>query len=499
MKNLVLASFLIMFISLGFGQGEGSVFSSTGRGVSTTFVTDYQALGINPANLGWSKEFKGKTLVFGFMETGFSTSSKMYNNEVVKDVRSFPLNFGVDGSRNYNDFKELSTDLQDGLRFDFDSRLFGIAVTTNRFGGFAFSINERYSMDIGLSKDFADIVTYGFAAPYFDSLVVENGGNVYTVSNTPTNYDSLQNDTATTIQFGKTSNPKTVPELMEGTELKVSWIREFNFGYGRQLIKNEKFGLYGGIGIKYLTGMAVFDLESSPTNLSAFLAYSPSFSSMSGAGLFSTSSFKLALPKASGTGYGVDLGVNIKAFKRIKLGIAVNDIGSITWTENTYNILTDTALNNFKVGGLYQNPSASSSGSAAFDSILNSLVNIQSGNFERKVGLATNLRLGASIQFGKILEIGAEMIAPLNTNPGNYKYSLFSAGADLKLGPIILSGGVVVQNEEILRVPVGFVIAPGKGRYEMGVSTRDILSIINFNTVDKPMISAAFGFLRFRI
>ena len=278
MNKIKIIVLLFFTSTLVFAQGEGSVFSSTGRGVSTTFATDYQALGINPANLGWSKEFKEKTIAFGLGETGFSASSKLFNNESILDVKPLSLNFGVDGSKSYNDLRDLSTDLQDGLLFNFDSRLFGIAFITKKLGGFAFSVTERYSMNIGLSKDFADIVTYGFAAPFFDSLVVENGGSTYTVTNTPSNYDSLQDDPNSKIQYGKTSNPKTVSEIMNGTRLKVSWIREFNFGYGRQIIKNKKFGIYGGVGIKYLTGMAIFDLESSPTDLSAFLSYSPSFS-----------------------------------------------------------------------------------------------------------------------------------------------------------------------------------------------------------------------------
>ena len=48
-------------------------------------------------------------------------------------------------------------------------------------------------------------------------------------------------------------------------------------------------------------------------------------------------------------------------------------------------------------------------------------------------------------------------------------------------------------------MPVGFVFSPFNGTYEMGISTRDINSLINFKDTEKPMISAAFGFLRFRL
>jgi len=52
MNKIKIVVLLILISTLALGQGEGSVFSSTGRGVSTTFATDYQSLGINPANLG---------------------------------------------------------------------------------------------------------------------------------------------------------------------------------------------------------------------------------------------------------------------------------------------------------------------------------------------------------------------------------------------------------------------------------------------------------------
>mgnify|MGYP000111978485 CR=1 FL=1 len=501
MKNVLLLIVISLSCLWSFGQGEGSVFTSTGRGVATTFSTDYQALGINPANLGWSKEFKGKTIAIGLFETGFSLETKLINNPAVKDIRALPFNFSLDGSKKYNDFAELSSDLQTGAKLNVDARLFGVALTTKRLGGFAFSITERYSMQMNLSKNVADIMTFGFGAPYFDSLLVNQNGSVYKVENTPNNYDSLQQDTSVNILAGTSSDPKSIPGLFEGTSLKVSWIREFNFGYGIGLIKKKGFGLYVGVGVKYLQGMALLDVNSSATQLNGFLSYSPTITDPSNLGLFSVGNFKFKLPKAAGEGFGVDLGINMKLFKRIKLGVAVNDIGSITWTKNTYNVSTDTALNQFRASGFYKDSSSiqSNSGGATFDSLFNTLVTINSGNFERKVALPSVLRLGASFQLGKILEIGGEIISPLNSNPGNFATSIYSFGGDLKVGPFIISGGLVYQNNKPRRMPVGVVLAPLGGRYEMGISTRDIQSLIKFHDVKNPMYSTAFGFLRFRI
>jgi hypothetical protein len=218
-------------------------------------------------------------------------------------------------------------------------------------------------------------------------------------------------------------------------------------------------------------------------------------------GLFSTGNIQYKLPKAAGSGFGFDLGVNVKAFKRLKIGVAVNDIGSITWSENTFSAQADSILSTFIVEGFYADSGSlqSNSGGATFDSILNNLVDVRAGNFSRKVNLPTTFRFGASIQFGKILELGAEVVTPLNDKPGNLISSVYSFGGDLKFGPVILSSGVVLQNREVLRVPVGIVFSTFGGLYEIGFSTRDIQSLINLQSQENPMISAAFGFLRFRI
>lgn len=499
MKNIFLSILLGVLSTTLLSQGEGSVFTSTGRGVSTTFATDYQALGINPANLAWSKEFKGKTFAIGFLETGFSFSSPFLNSPVLNESRAIPFNFKFNKDANYTEFQEFSRDIQEGFKLNVDARLFGIALTT-MMGGFGFTITERYGMSVGLSKDFADIATFGFGAPYFDSLSYEQGGNVYKIDNTPSNYDSLQQDTSVQIIAGTSNNPKTIPQLMEGTRIQVSWIREYNFGFATNILKSEKWGLYAGIGVKYLQGMALLDMTATNNNFNGFMSYSPSFDVNNNPGLFSAGNFRAKLPKAAGRGFGVDLGVNVKAFKRLKIGVAVNDIGSITWKENTYDVKADTFLRKFEVGGFYRDSSSiqSNSGGATFDSILNNLVDVRARNFERKVALPSTLRLGASIQFGKLLEIGGEIISPLNKKPGNFTSSIYSVGADLKLGPFILSSGLVMQNEEILRIPAGVVIAPLRGTYELGISTRDLRSLIKFQDSENPMLSTAFGFLRFR-
>ena len=53
-KTLSFIALLFFVITLS-AQTELSSFSSTGSGYTTASINDYQSLGINPANLGWTK------------------------------------------------------------------------------------------------------------------------------------------------------------------------------------------------------------------------------------------------------------------------------------------------------------------------------------------------------------------------------------------------------------------------------------------------------------
>ena len=68
-------------------QLEQSSFGATGRGgTATSFVTDYQALGINPANLGFQTDF---AFSLGLAEIGYG----FYSEALAKDdVRAIIFN-----------------------------------------------------------------------------------------------------------------------------------------------------------------------------------------------------------------------------------------------------------------------------------------------------------------------------------------------------------------------------------------------------------------------
>lgn len=498
---------LLTFLAFGckyFAQSEGSAFTLTGRGVSTPFALDYQSLGINPANLGLGIDLGEKRFAIGISEIGVTTSSRLFNNEVIKNISKTKLDFDVSKTHSFQEFASLSSDLQDGFDFNADYRWLGMALTVNGLGTFAFSLNDKYQMDFALSKDFADIATYGFGAPYFDSLLINNG-SVFKIANTPAAYDSLQADTSTQIIAGTSSNPKSIAEIIEGTTMNVSWVREWTVGFGRQIFTTEGgIGLSVGASVKYIQGLATFDLGVNNGQIESFASYSPSFNNdNSGTGSYlGSGSYRVGFPQASGSGMGLDFGTVLSFNKFLRIGAAFNNIGTVSWTKNTYKALTDQLVNDFKVGGFYYDSSVNltGSGAATFDSVTNALLKIEQTNETKSIPLASTFRLGLGIFAFNILELGVDIITPFNKNaPGSLAKPIVALGTGVKLGKIIsLSTGLVFGGNYPTRMPFSFMFSFGSGFYEIGFSTRDVLSLIRFNSVEKPIISASGGVIRFK-
>jgi hypothetical protein len=89
MKKL---SFLLCyFILMGFpfsvlSQTQSGPFTVTGGGYGTAVVTDYQCVGINPANLGWKRN--NHLVNFGVGEGVYSVYSEPLKRALVDELFS---------------------------------------------------------------------------------------------------------------------------------------------------------------------------------------------------------------------------------------------------------------------------------------------------------------------------------------------------------------------------------------------------------------------------
>lgn len=486
MKRVLIALTFLTPISV-FGQTELGVFSATGRGAATPYVTDYQALGINPANLDLPSPFEGKTVSFGFFEGATSVYSDFFTKSQVRGMllREEFAQLNQDERRDY-----ASTFAGQTTRLDLDLITSGVSVNLGNVGTFAFSTRERVDMSTRLGPDLSELLFLGYASTYFSELVLTTGDTI-------TNSGNLSADTLQLIDKGiiAPEDALAFSQMLDGTSVGFSWVREFNFGYGKRLFKNDRLEIHAGIGAKLLLGNAWMQVDVEGANVDVFSALSPVFkidySQIEGQ---NPSAFDANSPdlKPVGIGWGIDLGTTIVLQEKFLLSAAVNDIGRMTWDGNLYE-LNDQLFTEFSDDG------------ANTADIVDEIIQFASpesilewkGATSRTTKLPTTARIGLGLQVHEKLRIAADAVMPVNETVINYDKPIVALGADFRpLRWVQLSAGMVQGNEEILKLPVGLSFFVADGTWEFGFASRDL---VTWFTQEDPTASLSWGFLRFRV
>jgi hypothetical protein len=468
-------------------QIERNAFTATGRGVATTFVTDYHSIGINPANLARTNKYE-KRVTLGFFELGVSAYSEALSRKELKEsIAGFSDDFTPEQKRAFAlDF--ANTDFSGNA----DVQLIGLSLDFNdkNVGGFAISVRDKIQYSSKFNTAAAAILFGGWDSQYFDQLQLDSDTGPI-ISNDV----NLPQQTLDRVVRGISTDPQLISRLFNGSNMKQFWSREFNLSYGREIYGNDDWSLAGGIGLKYLQGISMIDLEVINNNLRAVSASSPTFGIDYGDAAINNPSRVPAntnfLPSSVGGGFGFDFGLNFLYKDKLKIGAAINDIGSITYNGNVYQSL-DTllfdiendgvnSLNLFAEGDVFQGK----------DGLFQ-----QEGIAEVKNKLPTNFRFGASYIINEKLEVGADFVMSLNDAPGTFTSPIYGVGGDYQaLKWLRLSLGFSGGGDMAFRIPIGVTFEASNGKWEAGVASRDILTYL---TSDNATISAAIGFLRFR-
>jgi hypothetical protein len=461
MKKIVLLAFSLAIASASYSQKESS-FSAAGSGVATAFLSDYQCLGINAANLGFTRD--SSKFHLSLLEFGASVYSDALQKKEIKQQFIFS-----NEPQFTHDEKIAAAEEFANSKFvvNLDVAWLSAAFQTEKFGGLAFTVRERTTFNSFFNKDFAQIVFEGYNAPYFDSLIV--------------------NGTDTT---GYAKIPKTLGELANGSKISGTWYREYVLGYGRKFISGDKFSLYAGGAVKYLAGYGILDIKSEDNVLSGFSALSP----------FLKVNYSNSTPseiageamKTVGSGFAFDLGATVELYKKLRLSAALNDIGSLKWDGNVYEA-QDSLVNMVK-----------NSGFSNFDMIkqvkgliMDSTIFTWKGMESKSMALPTNMRLGINYQFAFRSNIGADVYVPVNNNAGSFNKAIIGIGANVTFFKMItLSGGFSTGGNSAFVVPLGITFTSKDGSWQMGVASRDALTFIK---KDNPTISIAFGFFKMNI
>lgn len=480
-------------------QQEFSTFTATGRGGATTFATDYQCLGINPANLGWDFKFGNKKFAIGGPEFSFS----LYSEALSKTDLRAQFKQAISGdyeSLTYDQKLQAGKDFtKTGFALNGSMGSFGFAFMDKKAGGFAVRINDNIQWYSKLGDQAADLMFLGKTSSYFDFLQVYINGQIDTIPNPNANGGDLPSTIdPDSVISGYSQFPLKLSKLMAGSEITMCWTRDYNFSYGRRLFGDSSFAMFAGVGFKYVQGLAMMEIVSDADgNMEAFSALSPMFTidygnAANAANIVqsSGSSFSDAF-KSVGKGVGFDFGLNIVVANKFKLGAALINMGTITWSGNVFSI-KDTFVVNTTNPGLENYNIASQ-----LDEIMgeNGLLKLE-GKQERVTKLPGVLRLGSSIVIGKVAELGVDVILPMNDEPGSFQKPIIGFGGDIKpVKWLKLQAGFVTGGNYDFQIPVGLVITTKGGSWESGIASRDA---ITFFAKNGPVLSFAMGFTRFR-
>jgi hypothetical protein len=489
--------FLVFFLtySLSFSQTQGVAFPTVGKGVATPFVTDYHSLGINTSALGWKPRYAGKKFTTGTSEFAFGVSSPSLSSKKLQNLTSTLYNAAQHKNPKEVDYQRQLQSAGDyaesGVAINFDYNWLGFSYYGEKFGGIAFNVRESYSWYSKMNSQTTDLLFRGKLSSVFDSLTVVYGSDTSRIANNA----NLSEDSMGHVIGGTLNVPIRISELTKGTQIQMLWNRSYNIGYGRKLFgKDSVFQVFGGIGARLITSMAMFNMTSDDEGLRMYSAITPTFDIDYGnvSGSNPAPKKTKGIAPVMGTGYGIDLSASIILFNKVRIAAAVNNIGSVTYKRNVYKV-KDTLFASFNLNGVSSDNITQTVNQLVRD---NGLLTLE-GEQKYTVLNASDFRFGVSYEPVKYVRLGFDVVAPFNKeNPGSIQNPVYSFGGDiipvkwLQLSIGYYGGGIYKNN-----IPLGLTFILKDGAYEFGIASRDALS---FFLKDGTSVSAALGFARVR-
>lgn len=475
---------MVFALAEAMAQIELSNFTATGRaGLSTALATDYQAQGINPANLAAEPLHEGLRYTFGMAELGFSAYSDALSRFNLRSAL-----FDSDRQLSQAEKNQAAFDFANrGLTLNLDFLYAGFASQKQEGGsGYAFTIRERAQWYSKFNPVASDILFRGFQADYFDPnrLITEQ---IVDTSNGVVRIDTLG---------ALAKIPKSLSEILSGTKIAMAWNREYAFSYGVNVLKTYDLKWDIGLGVKYIQGIGYLDIQSDGKNMTAFISSSPWFNVQFG----NSSQLNTAidtlnagfLPNATGRGLGFEFGTTVILKDKFRFSASVTDLGRVNYQTNVYTasdtLLTDIRNRGFTSYNFFRNADQ-------FDGFQKDMIKWQ-GLRNRLQALPSRLRLGFAYVAEKWV-VGIESVIPLNQASGNFERAVFSVGGEYKVGHWLRvgSGFLAGGNYRNVLIPFGITFVTSGGLWEMGVASRDVTTFVKQRN---PMISLSTGFLRFR-
>jgi hypothetical protein len=444
----------------GSAQIDMGIPAAAGKGgTATAMIGNFDAIGINPSNLGWRDNYK---FTFTVANVGLSAQSRALDFATLKDAFLNPSDTFTQAEKD-----ELATKFAtpDGFNFNANVNWFAASIYFPKFGGLALNVRDRAFAHVTLSQTTADIMFNGVNAPeYQDSSFY------------------LQN----------------MSSFLDGTRLTLLHYREVNLSYGRKLFglgtKDEEgvqpIEFYGGFGFKMLWGLGNIDVKIDDGILVGHSSMSTKYEINYGNIQNFTPEKTSELFNSVGAGSAIDFGFSASINQKHTAAFAITDMGKIEWTSNLLRA-NDTLMPSFD---------STSTGINSWD--LNSQASFFMGDFLSydpgqiyEIKMPGKMRFGYSYQVNENVKVGADVVIPTNTALYNIQSPYIAVGGEVKIGSVIRVHAGFAGNKDIgWNVPLGVTLGP-LGFFELGLASGDVLTY--FAKTDNPNMSFALGVIRF--
>ena len=325
-------------------------------------------------------------------------------------------------------------------------------------GGWAWSIEDRYSATVNPSLALAEFALLGPAANIYDATL-QTDGSIVPV-------DSLTDAQFEMAEQGISNGPlPLVSTLLDGGSFAVQHVRSYGAGFGLKLIQSRTLGLSFGLGARYYRGIGYYEVDVE--NQTAFAAFNRGF----GTELVAEGATLGSALRPAGFGVALDLAVRAEIAGLWFASLAINDLGSKDWQGESYSLqnpVADWSDWNNTQGGVLDILNQGLSPTALF---------LEATPERRVVALPTRARLNAGLRLGDRAKVGIELAAPLNDALLRQPTEV-GVGGVTRLAGFQVMGGWRWQQDNGIRTPVALIWAP-KGRPgQLGLATGDLLGFL---------------------
>ena len=321
-------------------------------------------------------------------------------------------------------------------------------------GGWAWTVEDRYSATAAPSPLLASFVMLGPASDVYDAVQLSNGNIVLVQELTDAQFELAESGI-------RNDGEVLALELLGGSRFAVQHVRSYGAGFGIKLVNTRALTVGGGLAARYYRGTGYYEVDAD--NRTAFAAFNQGF----GAELVAPNATLGSALRPAGFGVALDLAVRIDVAEVWFASLAVTEVGSMDWQGESYSLNNPVAsLGDWasQEGGALDLLNEGLSPSALF---------VEATPERRVVDLPTRVRLNGGMRLGGRALVGVELSAPVN-DALLRQPSEVGVGARAPFGPVLAMGGMRWRDGRGWSTPVALVWSPKKGQAQFGLATDDL-------------------------